>query len=77
MQYLAVWRMHMAAQSLREGHRSVAQVGASIGYESERRLVGPSSANSVLRRELAKGVLIVGMTHLERQGILVPICELN
>jgi len=35
MQYLAVWRMHMAAQSLREGHRSVAQVGASIGYESE------------------------------------------
>jgi AraC-like DNA-binding protein len=35
MQYLAVWRMHMAAQSLRHGHRSVAQVGASIGYESE------------------------------------------
>jgi AraC-like DNA-binding protein len=35
MQYLALWRMHMAAQSLREGHRSVAQVGASIGYESE------------------------------------------
>jgi len=35
MQYLALWRMHMAAQLLREGHRSVAQVGASIGYESE------------------------------------------
>jgi AraC-like DNA-binding protein len=35
MQYLALWRMHMAAQSLRDGHRSVAQVGASIGYESE------------------------------------------
>ena len=35
MQYLALWRMHMAAQSLREGRRSVAQVGASIGYESE------------------------------------------
>jgi AraC-like DNA-binding protein len=35
MQYLAVWRMHMAAQSLREGRGSVAQVGASIGYESE------------------------------------------
>ena len=35
MQYLAHWRMHMAAQSLREGHRSVAQVGASLGYDSE------------------------------------------
>ncbi len=35
MQYLALWRMHIAAQSLREGRRSVAQVAASIGYESE------------------------------------------
>ena len=35
MQYLTLWRLHMAAQSLREGSRSVAQVGASIGYESE------------------------------------------
>jgi AraC-like DNA-binding protein len=35
MQYLALWRMHMAAQQLREGHRSVAQIGFSIGYESE------------------------------------------
>jgi AraC-like DNA-binding protein len=35
MQYLALWRMHMAAQHLRDGRRSVAQVGASIGYESE------------------------------------------
>ena len=52
MQYLAVWRMHMAAQSLREGHRSVAQVGASSGYESEsafsrafKRQFGASPAN--------------------------------
>jgi len=35
MQYLAQWRMHLAAQTLREGHRSVAQIGASLGYESE------------------------------------------
>ena len=35
MQYLTMWRMHLAAQSLREGRRSVAQVGAAIGYESE------------------------------------------
>jgi AraC-like DNA-binding protein len=52
MQYLAVGRMQMAAQSLREGHRSVAQVGASIGYESEaafsrafKRQFGASPAN--------------------------------
>ena len=35
IRYLALWRMHIAAQHLRDGHRSVAQVGASIGYESE------------------------------------------
>jgi AraC-like DNA-binding protein len=35
MQYLALWRMHMAAQRLREGHGSVAQVGFEVGYDSE------------------------------------------
>jgi AraC-like DNA-binding protein len=35
MQYLALWRLHMAAQRLREGRGSVAQIGFSIGYESE------------------------------------------
>jgi AraC-like DNA-binding protein len=35
MQYLSVWRMHMAAQQLRDGHGSVAQVGFGIGYDSE------------------------------------------
>jgi len=35
MQYLAHWRMHLAAQTLREGHRSVAQIGAALGYDSE------------------------------------------
>ncbi|HEU4603630.1 MAG TPA: AraC family transcriptional regulator [Steroidobacteraceae bacterium] len=35
MQYLTVWRMHLAAQQLREGRGSVAQVGFAIGYESE------------------------------------------
>jgi len=35
MQYLTLWRMHVAAQHLREGRGSVAQVGFSIGYESE------------------------------------------
>lgn len=35
MQYLALWRMHIAAQYLREGRGSVAQIGFSIGYESE------------------------------------------
>ena len=35
MQYLTLWRMHVAAQQLRESRSSVAQIGFSIGYESE------------------------------------------
>lgn len=35
MQYLTLWRMHVAAQQLREGRGSVAQVGFGVGYESE------------------------------------------
>jgi AraC-like DNA-binding protein len=35
MQYLTLWRMHVAAQQLREGRGSVAQIGFAIGYESE------------------------------------------
>ena len=35
MQYLTLWRMHVAAQRLREGRGSVAQIGFAIGYESE------------------------------------------
>ena len=33
--YLTLWRMHVAAQHLREGHGSVAQIGFEVGYESE------------------------------------------
>jgi AraC-like DNA-binding protein len=35
MQYLTGWRMHVAAQQLREGRGNVAQVGFAVGYESE------------------------------------------
>ena len=35
MQYLTFWRMHLAAQRLREGREAVAQVGYAVGYESE------------------------------------------
>ena len=35
MQYFTMWRMHRAAQYLREGHGSVAQIGAAVGYDSE------------------------------------------
>ncbi len=35
MSYLAAWRMRVAAQRLRESQRSVAQVAAEVGYESE------------------------------------------
>lgn len=35
MRYLTVWRMQLAAQQLREGRQSVAQIAAAVGYESE------------------------------------------
>jgi AraC-like DNA-binding protein len=35
MQYLAMWRMHLAAQRLCEGRNSVAQIAFAIGYDSE------------------------------------------
>jgi len=35
MQYLTMWRMHVAAQYLREGRGSLAQIGGAIGYDSE------------------------------------------
>ena len=35
MSYLTTWRMQVAAQRLRESRRSVAQVAAEVGYESE------------------------------------------
>ncbi|HKE94870.1 MAG TPA: AraC family transcriptional regulator [Povalibacter sp.] len=35
MHYLTIWRMHVAAQRLREGHDSVAQIAFAVGYESE------------------------------------------
>jgi AraC-like DNA-binding protein len=35
MQYLACWRMQLAGQRLRESRETIAQVGFSVGYESE------------------------------------------
>lgn len=35
IRYLATWRMQVAAQRLRESHRSVAQVAEEVGYQSE------------------------------------------
>ncbi len=35
MHYLTLWRMHVAAQHLREGHSSVSQIAFEVGYESE------------------------------------------
>jgi AraC-like DNA-binding protein len=35
MQYLTLWRMHIAAQQLREGRTNLAQIGFASGYESE------------------------------------------
>jgi AraC-like DNA-binding protein len=35
MRYLTVWRMQLAAQRLREGRLSIAQIAYDCGYESE------------------------------------------
>ncbi len=35
LQYLACWRMQLAGQRLRESRDTIAQVGFSVGYESE------------------------------------------
>jgi AraC-like DNA-binding protein len=35
MKYLTTWRMQVAAQHLRDAHRSVAQIATDVGYESE------------------------------------------
>jgi AraC-like DNA-binding protein len=35
MRYLTVWRMQLAAQSLRQGRLSIAQIAYDCGYESE------------------------------------------
>jgi AraC-like DNA-binding protein len=35
IQYLTLWRMHLAAQRLREGHERIAQIASAVGYESE------------------------------------------
>ena len=35
MHYLSLWRMQLAAQHLREGHRSISQIAFEVGYESE------------------------------------------
>jgi len=35
MQYLAHWRLHMAARDLRNGGKSLAEVAEAVGYDSE------------------------------------------
>lgn len=47
MQYLALWRMQVAAQRLRDGHRSVSQIAFDVGYESE------TAFNRAFKRQFA------------------------
>ena len=49
MQYLAYWRMQLAAQRLRESREAVAQVGYAVGYESE------AAFSRAFKREFGKG----------------------
>jgi len=49
MQYLTYWRMQLAAQRLRESREAVAQVGYTVGYESE------AAFSRAFKREFGKG----------------------
>jgi AraC-like DNA-binding protein len=35
IRYLATWRLHLAAQALREGSNPIAAIADEVGYESE------------------------------------------
>jgi AraC-like DNA-binding protein len=35
IEYLASWRIQLAAERLRAGHESISGIGAGVGYESE------------------------------------------
>jgi AraC-like DNA-binding protein len=35
MQYLTIWRLHLAAQRVRHGDSSIAKIGFEIGYDSD------------------------------------------
>ena len=35
MQYLGAWRLQLATGMLRESRRSIAEIAAEVGYESE------------------------------------------
>ncbi|MGF6571724.1 AraC-like DNA-binding protein [Paraburkholderia sp. GAS333] len=63
MQYLARWRLQVAAQELRTGTRSIAAVGQHVGYESEaafnrafKREFGTPPASWRRNQRLAEGV---------------------
>jgi AraC-like DNA-binding protein len=49
MQYLTYWRMQLAARRLRETREAVAQVGYTVGYESE------AAFSRAFKREFGKG----------------------
>ena len=60
MRYLTVWRMQLAAQSLRLGRLSIAQIAYDCGYESEATFTRAfkrefGAPPSTWRRKLANG----------------------
>jgi len=50
MHYVARWRMHVATQTLRNTNASLAQVAASVGYDSEAAFSRAFKKPSVRRR---------------------------
>jgi AraC-like DNA-binding protein len=54
MRYLTVWRMQRAAQSLRQGRLTIAQIAYECGYESEATSRAPSNGSSERRLRLGE-----------------------
>jgi AraC-like DNA-binding protein len=74
MQYLMRWRLHMAARELRNGSKSLAEVGHAVGYDSEaafsrafKREFGQAPANWRMRRQ-ATGIDTHVLADTDRGG---------
>ena len=63
MQYLARWRLQIAAQQLREGEKSLADVAEHVGYDSE------AAFNRAFKREFGLPPASWRKSEIENKGI--------
>jgi AraC family transcriptional regulator, alkane utilization regulator len=62
MQYLAHWRLQMAAQQLRDGEKSLADVAEQVGYDSE------AAFNRAFKREFGMPPATWRRSEIEGKG---------